>query len=47
MTWPRVRVDHLMKFAWKVLVPIALINILLASLFVTYALPALKQYGLF
>jgi len=47
MTWPRFRVDHLMAFAWKVLVPIALVNIILASLFVTYALPALKQMGLF
>jgi len=32
MTWPRFRVDQLMGFAWKVLVPIALLNILLAGL---------------
>jgi NADH-quinone oxidoreductase subunit H len=32
MTLPRMRVDHLMKFAWKVLVPIALINIVLQGL---------------
>ncbi|MBI5029172.1 MAG: NADH-quinone oxidoreductase subunit NuoH [Chloroflexi bacterium] len=47
MTWPRFRVDQLMGFAWKVLVPIGLVNIILASLFVTYAIPALKQFGLF
>jgi NADH-quinone oxidoreductase subunit H len=32
MTLPRFRVDHLMKFAWQVLVPIALLNILLTAL---------------
>jgi NADH-quinone oxidoreductase subunit H len=33
MTLPRFRVDHLMKFAWQVLVPIALFNILLTGVF--------------
>lgn len=47
MTWPRFRVDHLMAFAWQVLVPVALVNIVLAGLFVTYAMPALKSMGLF
>jgi NADH-quinone oxidoreductase subunit H len=32
MTWPRFRVDQLMGFAWKVLVPITLVNIVLAGL---------------
>ncbi len=42
MTWPRFRVDHLMGFAWKVLVPVALINIVLTSL----VLPLFKAIGL-
>ena len=31
-TFPRMRMDQLMKFAWQTLVPIALVNIILASL---------------
>ncbi len=31
-TFPRLRMDQLMKFAWQTLVPLALVNILLASL---------------
>jgi NADH-quinone oxidoreductase subunit H len=46
MTWPRFRVDQLMNFAWKVLVPIALVNIVLTCLYVTYIIPWLKQIGL-
>ncbi len=36
MTLPRFRVDHLMKFAWQVLVPIALFNILLTAVFMLF-----------
>ena len=31
-TWPRVRPDHLMEFAWKVLLPVALANIFLTAI---------------
>jgi NADH-quinone oxidoreductase subunit H len=31
-TFPRLRFDQLMKFAWMVLVPIALINLLITTL---------------
>lgn len=41
MTWPRFRVDQLMKFAWQVLVPVALVNIVLAGV----ALPVFKMIG--
>lgn len=31
-TYPRLRVDHLMAFAWKVLLPLAFLNIILTAL---------------
>ncbi|MCL4393858.1 MAG: NADH-quinone oxidoreductase subunit NuoH [Chloroflexi bacterium] len=39
MTLPRFRVDQLMKFAWQVLVPIALVNILLTGVFLLIVRP--------
>lgn len=30
-TFPRIRIDHLMHFAWKVLLPLSLLNILLTG----------------
>ena len=41
-TFPRIRMDQLMKFAWQVLVPVALVNIVLTGL----ALPIFKAIGL-
>lgn len=37
-TWPRFRIDQLMAFAWKCLLPISLVNVLAAG--VWYLLPA-------
>jgi NADH-quinone oxidoreductase subunit H len=31
-TFPRIRIDHLMHFAWKVMLPLSLLNILLTGL---------------
>ena len=31
-TWPRMRFDHLVGFAWKFLVPLSLVNLILAGL---------------
>jgi NADH-quinone oxidoreductase subunit H len=35
-TMPRPRADQLMSFAWKVLLPLALLNIMLTALFVSF-----------
>ncbi|MBP7793120.1 MAG: NADH-quinone oxidoreductase subunit H, partial [Candidatus Goldbacteria bacterium] len=30
-SYPRIRVDHLMEFSWKYLLPIALINMIITA----------------
>jgi NADH-quinone oxidoreductase subunit H len=40
-TIPRFRYDQLMKLGWRILIPLALINMLATGFFVLY-----KQYGL-
>jgi NADH-quinone oxidoreductase subunit H len=41
-TFPRLRFDHLMGFAWKALVPLALINLILAAIVVKIPVADLK-----
>ena len=38
-TYPRLRIDQLMSFAWKLLVPLAFINIILTGMFLFYGWP--------
>ena len=38
-TYPRLRIDQLMSFGWKILVPVSFINIFLTASVLYYALP--------
>ena len=38
-TYPRLRIDQLMSFAWKLLVPLSFINIIITGLFLFYGWP--------
>jgi NADH-quinone oxidoreductase subunit H len=31
-TWPRMRIDHLLDFAWKLLIPLSLANLMVVAL---------------
>jgi len=42
-TYPRLRIDQLMGFAWKVLVPLALIVLLLVALVIKLPVPRIGQ----
>jgi NADH-quinone oxidoreductase subunit H len=41
-TLPRLRYDRLMAFAWKFLLPVALVNLLVIAIILTFAFPAPK-----
>jgi len=45
-TWPRFRIDQMLGFAWKVLVPASLANLLWVAIVLKIALPAVVQWGL-
>jgi NADH-quinone oxidoreductase subunit H len=32
-TYPRIRFDQLMNFAWKIMIPVSLVNLLLTAFF--------------
>jgi NADH-quinone oxidoreductase subunit H len=42
-TLPRMRIDHVMGFAWKFLLPLAMINLLITG-FQVVALPNISQW---
>jgi NADH-quinone oxidoreductase subunit H len=44
-TIPRLRIDQVMAFAWKFLLPLALINLFITSLQVVFWLEAFKTYS--
>ena len=39
-TFPRLRIDQLMAFAWKVVVPMSFLNILITAIYLFYGWPA-------
>ena len=38
-TYPRLRIDQLMAFGWKLLVPLSFVNIVLVGVVMFYGLP--------
>ena len=45
-TWPRFRIDQMMAFAWKVLVPTALVNLLWVAIVIKVPAPTWVQWPL-
>jgi NADH-quinone oxidoreductase subunit H len=44
-SWPRFRFDQLMSLAWKVMVPLGLVNLLIAAVLVEYQEPIAQAFG--
>jgi NADH-quinone oxidoreductase subunit H len=45
-TWPRFRIDQMLAFAWKVLVPASLANLLWVAIMLKLPVPTALQYAL-
>jgi NADH-quinone oxidoreductase subunit H len=45
-TWPRFRIDQMLGFAWKVLVPASLANLLWVAVVLKLPLPTFVQWVL-
>jgi NADH-quinone oxidoreductase subunit H len=45
-TWPRFRIDQMLAFAWKVLVPASLVNLLWIAVVIKLPMPAAAQWAL-
>ena len=44
-TWPRFRIDQMLGFAWKVLVPASLANLLWVAVVLKLPVPAARAVG--
>ena len=44
-TWPRFRIDQMLAFAWKVLVPASLANLLWVAIVLKMPVPTLRPVG--
>lgn len=44
-SWPRFRFDQLMSLAWKVMVPLGLVNLVLTAALVEYQKPIAETFG--
>lgn len=44
-SWPRFRFDQLMSLAWKVMVPLGLVNLVVAAVLVEYRKPIAEMVG--